>query len=70
MVDKGASLMNTQEITEVRNLTSDEMEEISGALSVRIGPVGIKLFEGSMIFSIAIDGVGAFCIDDQGPWVA
>ena len=31
--------MNTQEMTEIRNLTSDEMEDVSGALRIQIGPV-------------------------------
>jgi ABC-type siderophore export system fused ATPase/permease subunit len=62
--------MNTQEMTEIRNLTSDEMEDVSGALKIQIGPVRIKVLEGEMIFSISMDGVGAFCIDTQGIWTA
>ena len=62
--------MNTQEITEVRNLTSDEMEDVSGALRIQIGPVRIKVLEDGLIFGISMDGVGAFCIDDHGVWTA
>lgn len=60
--------MNAQEITEIRNLTSDEMEDVSGALMFRIGSVRIQILEGEMIFSVSVDGVGSLNIDTGGAW--
>ena len=60
--------MNTQEITEIRNLTSDEIEHASGALRVTIGPIRIKVLEDGLIASLAIDGVGSLNLDEHGVW--
>jgi hypothetical protein len=60
--------MNTQGITEIRNLTSDEMEDASGALKASFGPLRVKLAEDGLFFSLGIDGVGSFNVDGGGIW--
>lgn len=60
--------MNTQDDAQIRSLTSEEIEDVSGALKITVGPVRIKLFEDGLIFSVAVNGVGSFNVDDQGVW--
>ena len=60
--------MNTQDITEVRNLSSDEIECVSGALKVSFGPFRVKVLEDGLILSLGIDGVGSFNVDEAGIW--
>ena len=60
--------MNTQDITEIRNLTSDEIEHASGAFKASFGPFRIKVGEDGLILSLGIDGVGSFNVDEAGVW--
>ncbi len=60
--------MNTQDTAEIRNLTSDEVEQASGALKASFGPFRVKVGEDGLILSLGIDGVGSFNIDDHGVW--
>lgn len=60
--------MNSQDNAEIRGLTANEIEEASGAAKLVIGPVRIKAGEDGLIFSLSIDGVGSFNIDDHGIW--
>jgi hypothetical protein len=62
--------MHTQETTEMRNLTSDEIDDVSGALKVSLGPFRVKIAEDGLILSLGIDGVGSFNIDSGGIWIA
>jgi hypothetical protein len=60
--------MNTQDTTELRDLTSDEIEDVSGALKGSLGPFRVKYFEDGLYFSLSIDGLGSFNVDDEGVW--
>ena len=53
--------MNTQEMTEIRNLTFDEIEDVSGAVILELGRVRIKLFEDYQIFAIQVGSVVFGC---------
>ncbi len=61
--------MNAQDVTEIRTLTSAEMEDVSGAFKMDIGPVRIKIFEDGLILSVAVKGVGSLNLDEGGFWV-
>ena len=60
----------TQETAQIRNLTSDEVETISGALKLSVGPFSAKIWEDGLYVSLGIDGVGSFNLDPHGPWIA
>jgi hypothetical protein len=59
----------TQETAQIRNLTSDEVETISGALKLSVGPFNAKFDEDGLFLSLGIDGVGMFNIDAFGVWI-
>ncbi len=61
--------MNAQDVTEIRPLTSAEVEDVSGAFKMDIGPVRIKVLEDGLILSVAIQGVGSLNLDEGGFWV-
>jgi len=60
------SLMNTQDISEVRQLRADEIEDVSGALLFIAGRVVLKVGEGGVIFGFGVDNVGNVIIDGSG----
>jgi hypothetical protein len=60
--------MNSQDNTEIRNLTSAEIEHTSGALTLSAGPLRLKVGEDGLLFSFQIDGVGSVNIDTGGVW--
>ena len=61
--------MNTPETSAIRNLTADEQEQVCGAVKVVIGPVKVKIMEDGLIFSLAIEHVGSFNVDEDGVWI-
>ena len=51
---------------DIRALSPNEIEAVSGGIVIGIGPVNIGIAEGSMMFGIGIVGVGAFGLEDDG----
>jgi hypothetical protein len=53
---------------EIRELSMNEIDEVSGGAEVKVGPVHIFIGEGKLGigFGVAIDGVGGFAITTDG----
>ena len=51
---------------DIRALSANEIDAVSGGLIIGIGPVSIGIAEGSMMFGIGIAGVGGVSLEDDG----
>jgi hypothetical protein len=60
--------MNTHDITGIRHLSTNEIQDVSGALIFIAHPVVLKVAERGVIFAFGIDGLGNVVIDDTGIW--
>lgn len=60
--------MNSTEVADIRELSLNEVEEVSGGVHVKLGPLNIMIGEKDIGigFGVSIDGLGGFAIGTLG----